>query len=84
MPHQYEESNASSSDIREIVSSEVKPILDKLTEVLERMERYHNHDIEFQQSLLLLLSKMLANQTISVEAFDELDAHIRKAFFWGK
>ena len=54
MPRQYEESNTSKSDIRDIVSNEVKPILDKLSEVLERMEKYHNHDIEFQQNLLLL------------------------------
>lgn len=82
MTKQFEDSAAGKSDIKEIVSSEVKPLLEKLEEVIERLERYHNHDVEFQRKLLLLLSKMLGKQEISMEAFDQLDAFLRKEYFW--
>ena len=84
MTKQFEDSAAGKSDIKEIVSSEVKPLLEKLEEVIERLERYHNHDVEFQRKLLLLLSKMLAKQEISMEAFDQLDAFLREEYFWDK
>ncbi|HET6517525.1 MAG TPA: hypothetical protein VFG25_04815 [Nitrosopumilaceae archaeon] len=84
MTKQFEDSTAGKSDIKEIVSSEVKPLLEKLEQIIERLERYHNHDVEFQRKLLLLLSKMLAKQEISLEAFDQLDSFLRKEYFWDK
>ncbi len=82
MTKQFEDSAAGKSDIKEIVSNEVRPLLEKLEQVVERLERYHNHDVEFQRKLLLLLSKMLAKQEISMEAFDQLDSFLRKEYFW--
>lgn len=84
MTKQFEDSAAGKSDIKEIVSSEVKPLLEKLEQIIERLEQYHNHDVEFQRKLLLLLSKMLAKQEISMEVFDQLDAFLRKEYFWDK
>ena len=66
------------------MSEAVKPLLDKLTELVDKLERYHQHDIEFQQRFLLLVSQMFRNQQISMEAFDQLDSFMRKEFFWGK
>ncbi|MBI3841740.1 MAG: hypothetical protein HY295_01115 [Thaumarchaeota archaeon] len=84
MPKQYEDNVASSSEVKKIVSDEVRPLLDKLTELVEKLDRYHQHDVEFQQKFLLLVSQMFRNQQISMEAFDQLDAFMRKEFFWGK
>lgn len=84
MTKQFEDSQVGKSEIREIVSSEVKPLLDKLEEIVERLERYHEHDIEFQKKLILTLSKMLVNQEISMDAFDKLDSFLQKEFFWDK
>ena len=84
MTKQFEDSAAGKSDVKEIVANEVKPLLEKLEEVIERLEKYHNHDVEFQRKLLLLLSKMLAKQEISMEAFDQLDAFLQKEYFWDK
>ena len=84
MTKQFEDSAAGKSDIKEIVSKEVQPLLEKLEEVVDRLEKYHNHDVEFQRKLLLLLSKMLAKQEISMEAFDQLDSFLRKEYFWDK
>ena len=66
------------------MSEAVKPLLDKLTELVDKLERYHQHDIEFQQRFLLLVSQMFRNQQISMESFDQLDSFMRKEFFWGK
>ena len=82
MVKQFEDSVASSSEVKKIVSDEVKPLLEKLTDLVDRLERYHNHDIEFQQKFLVLVSKMFRNQQISIEAFDELDSFMRHEFFW--
>ena len=82
MKKQFEDSVAGKADIKEIVSNEVRPLLEKLEQVVERLERYHNHDVEFQRKLLLLLSKMLAKQEISMEVFDQLDSFLRKEYFW--
>ena len=84
MVKQFEDSVAGKSDIKEIVSSEVRPLLKKLEEIVERLEKYHNPDVEFQRKLLLLLSKMLAKQEISMEAFDQLDSFLQKEYFWDK
>ncbi|HEV2193456.1 MAG TPA: hypothetical protein VGR54_07570 [Nitrosopumilaceae archaeon] len=83
MVKQFEDSIASSSEVKKIVSDEVKPLLEKLTDLVDKLERYHNHDIEFQQKFLVLVSKMFRNQQISMEAFDELDSFMRQEFFWG-
>lgn len=84
MTKQFEDSTVGRTEIRDIVSKEVRPLLEKLEEVVDRLEKYHDHDVQFQQKLLLLLSRMLANQDISMEAFDQLDSFLRKEFFWGK
>ena len=84
MVKQYEDSSPSSSEVKKIVSDEVKPLLEKLTEIVDKLDRYHQHDIEFQQKFLLLVSEMFRNQQISMEAFDKLDSFMRKEFFWGK
>jgi len=84
MVKQFEDSAASSSEVKKIVSDEVKPLLEKLTELVDKLDRYHQHDIEFQQKFLLLVSQMFRNQQISMEAYDQLDSFMRKEFFWGK
>ena len=84
MTKQFEDSTAGKSDIKEIVSNEVRPLLEKLEEIVDRLEKYHNHDVEFQRRLLLLLSRMLAKQEISMEAFDQLDSCLQKEYFWDK
>ena len=84
MVKQFEDSAASSSEVKKIVSDEVKPLLEKLTELVDKLDRYHRHDIEFQQKFLLLVSQMFRNQQISMEAYDQLDSFMRKEFFWGK
>jgi hypothetical protein len=84
MPNQFEDSVASSNEVRKIVSEEVRPLLDKISELVEKLERYHQHDVEFQQKFLLLVSEMFRNQQISMDAFDKLDAFMRQEFFWGQ
>ncbi len=84
MTKQFEDSPIGKSEIRDIVSKEVRPLLEKLEEIVERLEKYHNHDVEFQRKLLLLLSRMVVKQEISMEAFDQLDLFLRKEFFWDK
>ncbi|MDE1829870.1 MAG: hypothetical protein KGI25_06080 [Thaumarchaeota archaeon] len=84
MTRQEEGNVPTSSEVRRIVSDEVRPLLDKLTEIVDKLERYHNHDVEFQQKLILLISQMFKNQEISMEGFDKLDAFLRKEFFWDK
>ena len=81
MPKQFEDSVASSNEVRKIVSDEIKPLLDKITELVEKLERYHQHDVEFQQKFLMLVSEMFRNQQISMEAFDKLDVFMRQEFF---
>ncbi|NIP61883.1 MAG: hypothetical protein GWN01_02130 [Nitrosopumilaceae archaeon] len=84
MPKQYEDNSPTSTEVRDIVSREVRPLLDKLDVVIHRLEKYHEHDINFQRNLLLLLSRLLANQEISMEAFDKLDSFLQEEFFWNK
>ena len=84
MPKQFEDSVASSNEVRKIVSDEIKQLLDKITELVEKLERYHQHDVEFQQKFLMLVSEMFRNQQISMEAFDKLDVFMRQEFFWGQ
>lgn len=72
------------AEVKKIVSDEVRPLLEKLTELVDKMERYHRHDVEFQQKLILLISQMFKNQEISMEGFDKLDSFLRKELFWGK
>jgi len=84
MPKQFEDSAAGRADVQDIVSKEVRPLLDKLEELVDKLDRYHAHDIQFQQKLLLLLSRMVAKQEISMDAFDQLDVFLRKEFFWEK
>jgi len=84
LPKQFEDSTASSSEVTRIVADQIAPILDKLQEVVDRLEKYHNHDVEFQQKFIFMLSRMLGNQEISMEAFDKFDSFLREEFFWNK
>ncbi len=84
MTKQFEDSTVGKADVQDIVSKEVRPLLEKLEELIDRLDRYHARDIQFHQKLLLLLSKMLAKQEISMDAFDQLDVFLRKEFFWEK
>ncbi len=84
MTRQEEGSMPTGVEVKKIVSDEVRPLLEKLTELVDKMERYHRHDVEFQQKLILLISQMFKNQEISMEGFDKLDSFLRKEFFWGK
>jgi len=84
MTKQFEDSTVRKADVRDIISKEVRPLLEKLEELVDRLDRYHAHNVQFQQKLLLLLSKMLAKQEISMDAFDQLDVFLRKEFFWVK
>jgi len=84
MTKQYEDSAPTTNEVKKIVSDEVRPLLDKLTELVEKLDKYHQHDIEFQQKFILLISQMFKSQQISMEAFDQLDSFIRKEFFWGQ
>lgn len=84
MVRQEEGHVPTSTEVKRIVSDEVRPLLEKLTEIVDKMDRYHRHDVEFQQKLLLLISQMFKNQEISMEVFDKLDSFLRKEFFWGK
>ena len=84
MVRQEEGHMPTNTEVKRIVSDEVRPLLEKLTEIVDKMDRYHRHDVEFQQKLLLLISQMFKNQEISMEVFDKLDSFLRKEFFWGK
>ncbi|MDE2026387.1 MAG: hypothetical protein KGJ07_07885 [Patescibacteria group bacterium] len=84
MTRQEEGSVPTSSEVRKIVSGEVRPLLEKLDELVGKMERYHQHDVQFQQKLLLLISQMVKDHEISMEGFDRLDSFLRTEFFWGK
>jgi hypothetical protein len=50
MTRQEEGSAPTNSEVKRVVSDEVRPLLEKLTELVDKMERYHNHDVEFQQN----------------------------------
>ncbi len=41
MTKQFEDSTAGKSDIKEIVSNEVRPLLEKFEEIGKRLEKYH-------------------------------------------
>ena len=84
MAKQHEDAAAGSREVKAIVSDEMRPLLEKLTEIVNKLEQYHQHDVEFQRKFLLLVSQMFRNQQISMEAFDELDSFMRKEFFWGQ
>jgi hypothetical protein len=84
MARQEEGNTPTNTEVKKIVSDEVRPLLEKLTELVDKLERYHNHDVEFQQKLILLVSQMFKNQEISMEGFDKLDLFLRKEFFWDK
>jgi len=40
MPKQFEDSAASNSEVKKIVSDEVRPLLDKLTEIVDKLDKY--------------------------------------------
>lgn len=84
LPRCKEDRVASSTDIRWAIVEANKPLLDKIDGLIEKINAYHQNDIEFQRKFLVLLSKMLRNQQISMEAFDELDSFIQKECFWNK
>lgn len=84
MTRQEEGNLPTSTEVKKIVSDEVRPLLEKLSELVDKLELYYQHDIEFQQKLIFLISQMFKNQEISMEGFDRLDLFLRKEFFWSK
>ena len=81
---EYEDSAVSSTELRWAIVEANKPLLDKIEDLIAEINEYHENDIGFQRKFLLLLSKMLGNQQISMEAFDELDSFIQKEYSWNK
>jgi len=45
MTKQFEGSTVGKDDIYDIVSKEVWPLLEKLEELVDRLDRYHAHDV---------------------------------------
>ena len=79
----HEESAASSSEIRWAILEANKPLLDKIDDLVEKIERYHENDLDFQRKFLFALSDMLGKQQISMDVFDQLDS-LMKEKYWKK
>ena len=83
MVGQYETEHET-SEIKSAVIEATVPLLDKISELIKKVDTYHNNDLEFQRKLLLLLSELMRNQQISMEAFDKIDSLIRNEYNWNK
>ena len=79
----HEESAASSSEVRWAILEANKPLLDKIDDLVEKIERYHENDLDFQRKFLFALSDMLGKQQISMDVFDQLDS-LMKEKYWQK
>ncbi len=73
-----------SSEIKSAVIEATVPLLDKISELIKKVDTYHNNDLDFQRKLLLLLSELMRDQQISMEAFDKIDSLIRNEYNWNK
>ena len=49
MNRQREDSVASSNEVRWAILEANKPLLDKIDDLVEKIERYHDQDLEFQR-----------------------------------
>ncbi len=78
------ETKQDSSEIKSAVIEATVPLLDKISELVKKVDTYHNNDLDFQRKLLLLLSELMRNQQISMEAFDKIDSLIRNEYNWNK
>ena len=83
MPKQYEDTAASSAEVRWAILEANKPLLDKIDDLVTKIENYHQHDIDFQRKFLYMASQLLRNQQISMEGFDQLDS-LFKEQYWNK
>jgi len=83
MPKQFEDSAATSSEVRWAILEANKPLLDKIDDLVSKIEKYHENDIEFQRKFLYSMSQLLRNQQISMEGFDQLDS-LFKEQYWNK
>ena len=83
MVGQYE-TEQHSSEIKSAVIEATIPLLDKISELIKKVDTYHNNDLDFQRKLLLLLSELMRDQQISMEAFDKIDSLIRNEYNWNK
>ena len=83
MVGQYE-TEQRSSEVKSAVIEATVPLLDKISELIKKVDTYHNNDLDFQRKLLLLLSELMRDQQISMEAFDKIDSLIRNEYNWNK
>ncbi len=84
MGEQFQKTTEETSEIRSAVIEATLPLLDKVSALVNKIDTYHNNDLEFQRNLLLLLSELMRNQQISMEAFDKIDSLIRNEYNWYK
>jgi len=81
---QFQKTTGETSEIKSAVIEATLPLLDKVSALVNKIDTYHNNDLEFQRNLLLLLSELMRNQQISMEAFDKNDSLIRNEYNWYK
>ena len=81
---QYQKTTQETSEIKSAVIEAIIPLLDKISALVNRVDTYHNNDLEFQRKLLLSLSELMRNQQISMDGFDKIDSLNRNEYNWNK